>query len=131
MSKFLHIDSRVNRLNSLLIILKQSNICRYEYQFFGYLKENKILNNKDSMAVFITKSHLENLSLLNVTLNIVAKIGQVSLFLMHLIKANIDIVSITGRRIGCKINCDVHISCFSFYKVRHYSFRLMNDYKYK
>ena len=71
-----------------------------EYLLFVYLKENKMLDNKNSMAVFITKSHLENLSLLNVTLNIVAKIGQVSLFLMHLIKANIDIVSITGRSIG-------------------------------
>ena len=90
-----------------------------------------MLDNKNSMAVFITKSHLENLSLLNVTLNIVAKIGQVSLFLMHLIKANIDIVSITGRSIGCKINCDVHISCFSFYKVKRYGFRQTNDYKYK
>ena len=64
-----------------------------------------MLNDENSMAVLITKSHLENLSLLNVTLNIVAKIGQASLILiMHLIKANIDTMTIEERSIGCKIN---------------------------
>ena len=37
-----------------------------------------MLNDENSMAVLITKSHLENLPLLNVTLNIVAKKGKIS-----------------------------------------------------